>query len=102
MWGCTVSLQPWVPERSADKRIILSAFLSADTLVSSTLLGTVTQYQITRTEANGTLELTATWSQDTKALAKVNAIAVSENRIAIGGIGKNAKGVVEVWEAKRV
>jgi hypothetical protein len=61
------------------------------------LLGTVTHHQLTRTDVNEGLELTATWTKDTQALAKVNAISVTANRVAIGGIGKNGKGIVEVW-----
>jgi len=86
----------------AEGPVVGLAFISHDELISCTLLGTVTHHQLSRTGADEALELTATWTQETKGLAKVNAISVTENRIAIGGIGKNEKGVVEVWIANSV
>lgn len=62
----------------------------------------MTHHQISRTVGNEALELTATWTRNTQALAKVNALSVTENRIAIGGIGTNEKGVVEVWKVNDV
>lgn len=79
--------------------ISIRAFIGSDSLISCTLLGTVTHHQLSRTGVEKALELTATWTQETTALAKVNTISVTTNRIAIGGIGKNEKGVVEVWIA---
>jgi len=86
----------------AEGPVVGLAFISHDTLISCTLLGTVTHHRLSRTDVDETLELTANWTQETKALAKVNAISVTTNRIAIGGIGKNEKGVVEVWIANSV
>ena len=91
-----------VPDIDSQLSVLIRAFISHDTLISCTLLGTVTHHQLSRTDVDETLELTATWTQETKALAKVNAISVTTNRIAIGGIGKNEKGVVEVWIANSV
>jgi hypothetical protein len=59
-------------------------------------------HRLAHTGTDGALELTATWTQNTRTLAKVNGIAVTGNRIAIGGIGKNKKGIVEVWKAESV
>jgi len=82
----------------AEGPIVGLAFMSPDSLISCTLLGTITHHELSRTGADDeVLELIATWTRDTQALAKVNAISVTTNWIAIGGIGKNKKGAVEVW-----
>jgi len=86
----------------AEGPVVGLAFTGPNTLISCTLLGTVMHHQISHTGADGALELTATWTQNTRALAKVNAICVTGNQIAIGGIGTNKKGVVEVWKANDV
>jgi hypothetical protein len=77
-------------------------FTSPDTLISCTLLGTVAHHNLSRTGTDKAPKLTTVWTKDTQALAKVNTIAVIGDRIAIGGIGKNEKGVVEVWIANDV
>jgi hypothetical protein len=100
--GLCVILLIVIPDIGRQLAFLIRAFISHDELISCTLLGTVTHHQLSRTGADEALELTATWTQETKGLAKVNAISVTENRIAIGGIGKNEKGVVEVWIANSV
>jgi hypothetical protein len=82
--------------------VLIRVFVGPDKLISCTLLGSVTHHQLSRTDTNGALELTTTWTRNTQALAKVNAISVAGDRIAIGGIGTNEKGIVEVWRANDV
>jgi len=84
----------------AEGPIVGLAFIGVDAIVSCTLLGTVSHHQLSRNAADDSLELTTTWTQDTQSLAKVNAMTVVEHRIVIGGIGKNKKGVIEVWTAE--
>ena len=62
----------------------------------------VAHHQLSRAGADEALELTTTWSKNTQAIAKVNGISVAGKRIAIGGIGTNKKGAVEVWLATDV
>jgi hypothetical protein len=80
--------------------VLIRVFVDPDKLISCTLLGSVTHHQLSRTD--GAPELTTTWTRNTQALAKVNAISVAGDRIAIGGIGTNEKGIVEVWKANDV
>lgn len=91
------------------------AFAGAHTLISCTLLGTLAAHRISRAEEGDREEegvgLEEVWKREMGALAKVNAIAVAGTappgegeaqggekgvRIAVGGVGKDGRGVVEV------
>ncbi len=43
------------------------------------------------------MHLETSWTCETRGLEKVNAIAASKDWLAIGGFGKDEKGLVEVW-----
>jgi hypothetical protein len=65
-------------------------------LVACTLLGKMTRYHLYR-EAGCDPKPEQIWSADAESVAKVNALIVSDSWIAIGGIGKEGRGVIEIW-----
>ncbi len=74
----------------------LSAFRDPERLVTCSLLGTMSAYDISR-GGKGELQASKIWSEATRSVEKVNAMAVSHSWVVIGGFGKDGKGVVEVW-----
>ncbi|KII88293.1 hypothetical protein PLICRDRAFT_618934 [Plicaturopsis crispa FD-325 SS-3] len=81
----------------AEGPVVAIAFADPATLISCTLLGTVTQHQISRsTTEDDRLELVTAWTQETKSMAKVNAMAVDDEHIVIGGFRADGKGAVEL------
>ena len=73
------------------------AFASNDRLVTCSLLGVVAEYVLSR-DAEDALQATRRWETSANTLEKVNAMAARETCVAVGGFGKDGKGVVEVWD----
>jgi hypothetical protein len=76
---------------------IFRAFSGPSTLIICTLLGKVTQYHVAQEEARRASPPEQEWSMNTKTVSKVNAMVVNERWIIIGGLCKEGKGVIEVW-----
>lgn len=68
--------------------------------MACSLLGAISAYDISRDD-QGELQVTKVWSEATRSVEKVNAMAASQSWIVIGGFGKDGKGVVEVWRNPR-
>lgn len=66
-------------------------------LLACSLLGTITRYNICR-DYEGKLTAEKAWSMDSFAIAKVNAMALSERWLAVGGLLKDGKGSIELWD----
>ncbi|KAN0077233.1 WD40-repeat-containing domain protein [Tylopilus felleus] len=81
----------------ANGPIVGLVFTGPRELVTSTLLGKVTQYQICGSAAGGTLKLETQWVGESKSNHKVNSIASSGGVITIGGFQEDGTGVIEVW-----
>jgi hypothetical protein len=71
----------------------LRGFIDPDTLVCCTLLGIVSLFRLDRDPP----QLELLYSKGTEGIEKVNALAVEDPWLAIGGFGKDGKGVVELW-----
>ncbi|KZT09649.1 WD40 repeat-like protein [Laetiporus sulphureus 93-53] len=90
----------WV--QVADGPVVALAFMPGrNELMAATLLGNITGHTITR-DASGKLQSTAIWSDKVKHIEKVNAMAVDEGWVCIGGVEKAGKGVVEVWNVGEI
>jgi hypothetical protein len=63
------------------------------TLIFCTLLGKTAHCRISLDDR----DLKYLWTKDTEIVAKVNALIVDERRVIIGGLGKENKGVIEIW-----
>lgn len=77
-------------------RTLRSAFANDQTLITSSLLGKLAMHIITYNDS-GKLQVNTTWTGEVTNVTKVNAIAVSQQFLLVGGIAKNQKGAVEVW-----
>lgn len=82
------------------------AFIGTERLLSCTLLGTLQLHRLSRAavdaEANGIVEMVDGWPKEVRGIAKVNGIAITpaedgKTKIVVGGVGKNGKGVVEIF-----
>ncbi|KAJ3524915.1 hypothetical protein NMY22_g10794 [Coprinellus aureogranulatus] len=87
----------------ADGPIVAVAFSQARVLTISTMLGVITQYELLYDPQNagGQALLRQVWKGDVKAIEKVNALLVDERRILVGGLAKDGKGIIEVWNLKK-
>ncbi len=45
-----------------------------------------------------TLNTKLIWDSDVKEVAKVNAIAVNDRWLVVGGLTRDGKGVLEIWD----
>lgn len=79
----------------AEGPVVAAVFSGTDALITSTLLGRLSIFAVSRDD--GKLRTEQTWSAETKGIAKVNAIAIHGHWLCVGGLDKNAKGVIEVW-----
>lgn len=68
----------------------------------STLMGTMMQFKLEREEDNDGAEVVKIWENTTKTVEKVNALVMDSNsgRIIVGGLSKEGKGVLEIWDRK--
>lgn len=76
-------------------RELCRAFLNATTVLTCSLLGSLVAHTLSRT-SEGKLQANKTWSINTAAVKKVNAIAVENDWLTVGGLSKDAKGVIEI------
>lgn len=79
---------------------MLSAFLGPTSIVTSTLLGSVSRHSL-YTKGNAedwTIESIAV--AQARFIAKVNALAVHGDNVAMGGFRADGKGTAEVYQYK--
>ncbi|KAH9945888.1 WD40 repeat-like protein [Epithele typhae] len=81
----------------AEGPVVATAFVQADRLITCTLLGTITEYVVSR-DAEDTLSVAKSRERTCRSLEKVNAMTANGSSVAVGGFGKGGKGFVEVWE----
>lgn len=79
------------------KTHLYSAFVPGETaLLASSLLGKLARHDISY-DSKHKLHVTTSWNAEVESLAKINAIAVNDKYLVVGGIIKDGKGAVEVW-----
>ncbi|KAI0372921.1 WD40 repeat-like protein [Pilatotrama ljubarskyi] len=82
----------------ADGPVVSTAFRDNKRLVTCSLLGAISAYDISRdTEGSGALQVEKLWSAATSSLEKVNAMVISDTWVVVGGFGNDGKGIVEAW-----
>ncbi|KAI0072790.1 WD40 repeat-like protein [Panus rudis PR-1116 ss-1] len=96
-WGGLVEEGAFV--QIADGPVVATALVDDKTLITCTLLGTLAKHSLSYDDESGNIESETVWTADAKSIEKVNGISVSGNRLAVGGITKDGKGVVEIWKA---
>ncbi|KAI0333505.1 WD40 repeat-like protein [Cubamyces sp. BRFM 1775] len=80
----------------ADGPVVATAFRETGQLLTCSLLGALSEYQVTR-DAQGSLQAAKVWSSNVSSIEKVNSMAIGQTWLTLGGFGKDGKGVVEVW-----
>ncbi|KAH9901554.1 WD40 repeat-like protein [Cubamyces lactineus] len=80
----------------ADGPVVATAFRESGQLLTCSLLGALSEYKVSR-DAQGSLQATQVWSSTVTSIEKVNAMAIGQTSLVVGGFGKDGKGVVEVW-----
>lgn len=70
----------------------------AHILTVSTMLGVVTQYEVLSDPKQDSVDIDKVWQKKTQGVEKVNALIVDEKRIIVGGLSKEGKGIIEIWQ----
>jgi hypothetical protein len=70
-------------------------FINSTTVLTCTLLGRLSLHALPESAANGSFEVNTLWTSQAPAeLTKINAIAVMDADIALGGLDRDGRGVV--------
>ena len=74
--------------------------------MTCTLLGEVKQFAVVHNntvanEGEPGFEVQEKWRTHAQKLAKVNTMAITGDRMAIGGLTEDGKGVVEMWDVSK-
>ncbi|KAI0005990.1 WD40-repeat-containing domain protein [Russula compacta] len=82
----------------ADGPVVALAFLDPTVVVTSTLLGIISRHTLS-TEGNAEdWGIESTIVAQTQSLAKVNALAVHGDNVAVGGFRSDGKGTAEIYQ----
>ncbi|KAJ8079073.1 hypothetical protein PM082_013360 [Marasmius tenuissimus] len=87
-----------IVEKVADGPVVAAAFIDADSLVISTLLGTIKGFRIVRENDNELPRIQEVWQKECENVEKVNALVVFGTRVVIGGFAKDGKGIIAIWD----
>lgn len=82
-------------EKVADGPVVAVAFKNADTLLTCSLLGQLTEIALMR-ERGEVRQLHKRKVTQLESMAKVNALVADERYVVVGGVGRDGAGVVEV------
>jgi len=80
----------------AEGPVVAVAFDSDESVVTCTLLGKLAKYAVSYTD-DDTLEAELVWDEQTTRVVKVNAIAVNNSWLVVGGFSQDKKGAVELY-----
>ncbi|KAF8643822.1 hypothetical protein AX16_008840 [Volvariella volvacea WC 439] len=81
--------------------IVSLAFIKPDTLVTSTMLGVISVFDLEYNPDKHSLHLYQIWHGKVQVMEKVNALICDERRIILAGLDKNDKGVIEIWHKEK-
>ena len=76
------------------------AFLDPSTIVTSTLLGIISQHSLRIEGKTEDWGLESVSVAQTQCIAKVNGLAVHDDKVAVGGFRADGKGAAEVYQHK--
>lgn len=96
-YQCELRITP-VVEMDLIGRFYHRDFVDSENLVTCTLLGVLSQYNI-GVESTG---IGVVWSKDVKELEKVNCIRSNGTYIVVGGFSNGGKGLAEVYGAQNI
>jgi hypothetical protein len=78
------------------------AFLNPVTIVTSTLLGAISQHSLHIESKTEDRKFESVLVAQTRSIAKVNGLAAYGDSVAVGGLAADGKGVAEVYQYKVV
>ncbi|KAI0729930.1 WD40 repeat-like protein [Fomitopsis betulina] len=94
-----------IVSKIAEGPVVAVAFLDQHRFVTCTLLGEVKQFTVihdaSATEKGPDFEVHEALVSRTQRLAKVNAISIAGDYMAIGGLAEDGKGVIEIWDVRK-
>lgn len=103
--SCGGSVSRFLPSLGCRTENQCSAFLDQHRFVTCTLLGEVKQFTVihdaSATEKGPDFEVHEALVSRTQRLAKVNAISIAGDYMAIGGLAEDGKGVIEIWDVRK-
>lgn len=76
-------------------------FIGDDDIYTCSLLGSLTHFCISRQSSSSAGEqpsITKAWACNVREIAKANAIAATLDLLVVGGMSKDGKGVIELWD----
>jgi len=82
----------------AEGPIVAMAFSDSRKLITSTLLGVITQYHLIYDQAEASVVIQQLWQKESPRLTKVNALIADDKRIIVGGFSNQGRGVIEIWK----
>ncbi|KAF5389952.1 hypothetical protein D9757_003629 [Collybiopsis confluens] len=82
----------------ADGPIVALSFVNSKILCASTLLGTIIQWKINVKSNDQDTILEEVWRKNVTGMDKVNALVTNDTKIIVGGLTKEGKGVIEIWD----
>ncbi|KAI0054020.1 WD40 repeat-like protein [Auriscalpium vulgare] len=85
----------------AEGPVVCVLFTDSSTIITSTLLGTVTQFSLSGGDEVD-LAPKSEWVIEVAGIAKVNALAALPGRVVVGGFNKDGRGIVEVYQTNVV
>jgi len=77
---------------------IFRTFVHSRRLVTSTLSGVLTIYDLDFDPEEGSITLDDVIQKESSGLAKVNALVADDKIIILAGLTEDGKGVIEVWK----
>jgi hypothetical protein len=77
---------------------VLSAFQDPTSIVTSTLLGTISRHTLSTKGSAEDWAIASIAVAQTRFIAKVNALAVHGDNVAVGGFRADGKGMAEVYQ----
>jgi hypothetical protein len=77
---------------------VLSAFLDPKTIVTSTLLGSISQHTLSTKGNPEDWTIASIAVAQARFIAKVNALAAHGDNVAVGGFRADGKGTAEVYQ----
>lgn len=77
---------------------LFSAFHSPTRLTVSTMKGSLTHYNLIHNGETRSITYQVLGHHQCETMIKVNALAVDEKRIIVGGFDETGRGVIEIWK----
>ncbi|KAF9532220.1 WD40-repeat-containing domain protein [Crepidotus variabilis] len=82
----------------AEGPIVALTFAEPRRLITSTLMGVITHFNLIYDQAKGSVVLQQTFRNESVGLVKVNTLLADDKRLVVGGFDSDGKGVLQIWK----